>query len=448
MRFGRARTTSSVDGAAAPTTSVAVLDEPPAAAPDDPDTIFLARRPIFDRDRRVSAYEVLHHGHPAAAPTDAGTAVERGSTTDEVIEHSLLQWGFDRLLSGKHGHVHVDTPFLERGLHRTLPSHRVVLEIDDTVDVDGASYAHALHAKQAGFRMAVRYAPDRLDRVGADVLTLADVVRVDVARSGIDHVAALVRDLRAQVPQAALLAAGVDERSHFDRCADAGFDLLEGEFFTKPELLARSAKRVSTMAAVALLAEVQRPDVSIGRLDQLVQGDPTLAFRLLTLVNSSVFGLNARVESIHHAIVLLGIDRVRQMATLITMAASAKPDEEIIVLAATRAHMARLLVGRGDLEASAYTAALLSVLDVVFRMPMSELVDELPLAEPVAAALRDGSGPIGRLLDAIRAYERADLAGLERLRPGELARFLGAWRDAAAAAQDLRLQLMSADLAA
>jgi c-di-GMP phosphodiesterase len=438
MRFGRStaqraevQTTQPVEPAAA---AVAVAD------PGD-DTVFLARAPIFDRDRRVVAYEVLHQRTGADSPDRVGA---EASDTDELVEHSLLQWGFDRLLEGKRGHLRVDPTFLERGLHRTLPASQVVLEVDDTIDVDGAAFAHALRAKQSGFKLAVRHAPDRFERVSADLLTLADLVRVDVGRIGTRPIDQVVESVRRTAPGAVLLAGEVDDRDVFDRCAAIGFDLLEGDFFTKPELLARSAKRVSTLSAMALLAEVQQREVSIDRLEQLVVGDPTLAFRLLTLVNSSVFGLNQRVESIHHAIVLLGIERVRQMATLITMAASSKPDLEIITVATTRAYMARSLIDRSDLESGAYTAGLLSVLDVVFRMPMAELVDELPLSATVAEALRDGTGSLGRLLGAIRAYERADLQGLERLRPGELARFLGVYRDAAAFAQDLRMQLMAA----
>jgi EAL and modified HD-GYP domain-containing signal transduction protein len=198
---------------------------------------------------------------------------------------------------------------------------------------------------------------------------------------------------------------------------------------------------VSSTAAIALIAEVQSPEVSIKRLEQLVLADPTLAFRMLSLVNSSMTGLSTRVESVYHALVLLGIERVRQMATLLTMASRSKDNDEIIILAAIRAWMARATADVPDLEASAYTAGLLSVLDVVFRLPMADLVGDLPLAPSVAEALVNGSGPLGKVLDAVRAYERADLHMLEKLRPGELARFLQVYRDAAAWAQELLNQL-------
>jgi EAL and modified HD-GYP domain-containing signal transduction protein len=164
---------------------------------------------------------------------------------------------------------------------------------------------------------------------------------------------------------------------------------------------------------------------------------------MLAVVNSSAVGLAARVESVYHALVLLGVERVRQLATLVTMANRSRGNEEVLLLAATRAGMAKSLIDDPELSNAAYTAALISVLDVLFQVPMEELLAELPLADVVKDGLLDGTGPIGELLQAIDAYERVDLPLLDALRPGELARFIRVYREAAVSAQQLRSQLLS-----
>ena len=107
-------------------------------------------------------------------------------------------------------------------------------------------------------------------------------------------------------------------------------------------------------------------------------------------------------------------------------------------MAATRAFMAKALIDDHDLEHSAYTAGLLSVIDVLFQISMADLVNELPLAPVVADGLRDRSGPIGEMLQSIDAYERVDLPRLEKLRTGQLARFITVYREGVAYAQTMR----------
>lgn len=250
------------------------------------------------------------------------------------------------------------------------------------------------------------------------MLHLADIVKVDVLAVAPDRLPALVADIRAAAPDVALLAEKVEEPADFHRCLALGFDLFQGYFFAKPEVMARAARPVNSTAAMALIVEVQHPEVSIPRLEELVTGDPTLAFRLLALVNSSLSGVVSRVSSVQQAIVLLGIEQVRQIATLITMAATSRTNPEIVTLGATRARMARSLVEDPASSGAAFTVGLLSVIDVIFGAPIVELLDELPLTAEVAAALRGEPGPLGDVLASIRAYERADLATLERLRPG------------------------------
>lgn len=424
---------SSMSGTSTPT------QDPTAPLRIADPTVYIGRAPIFDRQRKVVAYQLMHRGTPDAPPsTDAATGEATTDATQELVEHTLLQWGVEQLLHGKPGHVHVDAGFLAAGLHLLLPRERVVLEVRGDLDPDGILYVHALEARAAGFRLALCHVADRNHHTAVDMLGLADVVKVDVTDQSEADLEAAVKALRVQAPAAKLMAERVEELHQFRAAHALGFDLFEGFFFAQPEILSTRSRTVSNTAALALLAEVQSPDVSLKRLEQLVVADPTLAFRLLTLVNSSSVGLATRVESVYHALVLLGIERVRQMATVLTMAARAKGNEEIITLATVRAGMARATIDAKELENSAYTVGLLSVLDAVFQIPMAELVADLPLAPSVTEALIDGTGPLGSVLQAVKAYERADLHELERLRPGQLARFLQVYRDAAAYAQELR----------
>ena len=403
-------------------------------------TVYVGRQPIFDRHRRTFAYQLLHR-----ATSDDCSGISSGEAGDEatrtMIDRMVFQWGIDQLLGERPGFLHVTKHVLESGMHKLLPPGRIVLEPTEDVDDDDATRELAREARRLGFRLAVDDVLRREQAISPDLLGMADVVMVDLTAVDRGQLEPTVRTLRALAPKAQLLATKVEELLDFRTCVAHGFDLFSGYFFAKPEVLARTSRQVSSTGAMALLAEVQQPDISLSRLQQLVLGDPTLAFRLLALVNSGMTGLSQRVESVSHALVLLGVDRVRQLATLLTMATSGATSGELMALACTRAHMAKALVDDPRLETSAHTVGLLSVIDTIFRTPMTELLDALPLAPMVSDALRDQSGPLGSLLRAIQAYERGDLSTLERLRPRQLSAFISSFTSATAWAERMRPQL-------
>ena len=401
-------------------------------------TVYLGRQPVLDRHRRTYGYELLfRQGRENAAFFD-----DPDDATRCLVERTLLEWGLDHVLNGRVGFVNVGAGFLVSGTYHVLPADHMVLELLENVEYDDQVIKVIREAHAAGYRFALDDIT-HAEQVPDPVMSLVDIVKVDVLEVDRLLLPALVERLRVRAPRALLLAEKVEELTDFDQCVQMGFDLFQGYFFAKPEVLSRLARPVNSSAALALLVEMQRPLIDINKMEELVTGDPTLAFRLLALVNSSLAGLTQRVASVHHAIVLLGIEQVRQLATLLTMASSAHTNQEIVVLAATRARMARLLATK-EMAGAAFTVGLLSVIDTIFRTPMKDLIRELPLSPDVSDALLGQGGPLGRLLDTIRAYETADVAKLEELWPDGFEQLRLAFGEATMWADDFRRQIVAA----
>jgi len=92
------------------------------------------------------------------------------------------------------------------------------------------------------------------------------------------------------------------------------------------DLLARpqapwALRLVPPLPAVAqrILALVSQEDVNAKEVGELVKMDPSFAAELLRFANSALFGVRREVKSLPHAIVLVGMDRVKTMATLVAM---------------------------------------------------------------------------------------------------------------------------------
>ena len=398
-------------------------------------SVYLGRQPILDGRRRRRGYELLYRSGDVATAFFA----DPDDATRSVVERALLEWGLDNLVGRATAYINVTAEFLHSGLMSILPPDKVVLELLETVEFDSATLSAVRHGVRRGYRFAL---DDVVSVDGlAPVLPYVDVVKVEVLSMHPDETRALVADLRTLAPHARLLAEKVETLESFEHCYNLGFDLFQGYFFARPEIVERQARPIGQHTALMLMTAVQDPNISFTRLAELANTDPTLAYRLLRLVNAISTGLPTRIESVHQAIVLLGTEHVRQLATLLTLAANATNNRELITLAVTRAHMAcQLLVGRPEAN-GAFTAGLLSVIDVVFQAPMGELVDDLPIAEEVRAALIHGIGPVGEALMIVRAHEQADMATLLASSSFTMAAIQAAAGDAAVTAARLEAQI-------
>lgn len=402
-------------------------------------SVFLGRQPIFDRKRRTYAYELLYRN----GTENLAFFRDPDDATRRVLEVAMLEWGFDRVVGDRYGFINAASGILHSGILDILPADRAVIELEEEMVFD----APVLDAIRAGHARGLRFALDdvtSVDRPGfADVAPFISVVKIDLQGVAEGQLGTLVDDVRQRFPGALRLAQKVEEHSQFGQAVDLGFDLFQGYFFAKPEVMGRTERPANLTAAIQLMSEVNRPEVDLDRVEQLVSTDPTLAYGLLRLVNSSSYGLTVHVQSIRHAIVMLGLAQVRHLAVLLTMATTAQAvSEELIVLAATRARMAAGMAGDDDALANmSFTAGLLSVIDAVFQCPMAELVSDLPLQNDVRRALVDGTGPVGEILATVYAFERADTAALERLRPDGAAQLREWFGDGAQWGETLRREL-------
>ncbi len=66
--------------------------------------------------------------------------------------------------------------------------------------------------------------------------------------------------------------------------------------------------------ARAVMAAADNPETSADDVEQLVSSDAVLAARVLKVVNSSFYGMPGEVGSIHQAVVMLGLNAVKNIA--------------------------------------------------------------------------------------------------------------------------------------
>lgn len=86
------------------------------------------------------------------------------------------------------------------------------------------------------------------------------------------------------------------------------------------------SQRLPSLPAVALevIDLVQRPDVNLNDIAEVIQNDPALSSKILKTVNSSFYGQSKAVSSISHALVVLGLNSVKTLALGFTLVTNLK----------------------------------------------------------------------------------------------------------------------------
>ena len=118
---------------------------------------------------------------------------------------------------------------------------------------------------------------------------------------------------------------------------DEGFKLFQGYYFCRPLLMTNRKVPSNRLTQVEILLLLENETVDLERLTDLVKQDASLAYRLLRLVNSPMCAVRQEVQSIQSALLAVGEEMFRRMATLaITSELNANRPAEILRMAFVR----------------------------------------------------------------------------------------------------------------
>lgn len=253
---------------------------------------------------------------------------------------------------------------------------------------------------------------------------LADWIMVDAqcltTREGIQAVVRLDR------PAGQLIACGVQTQELYQAGRKAGIGRFLGNWYLRPELKTSKTINPGQAAILELLNKVQQ-DVADSELERLFKRDATLSFRMLKYINSAGFGLFCEIESIQHAIQMLGRKELYRWLTLLLVSTGASSPPVLSTTAVMRGRFTELLgkelLGRQHM-ASLFIAGVFSLLDAMLEVPMAQAVDDLALAEAISDALVDQTGLYAPFLQLV------ELSGQRQQDPAPAAMAIGLSADA------------------
>lgn len=369
----------------------------------DSSQVFIARQPIFDKNLDIVYYELLHRSD---AETNAANVVNQEVATSELLVNSLIEIGLEQIVGDKRAFVNLTREYIVGDWALPLEPRYIGIELLENETPD-ALLVEALRVRaRQGFVLALddfiyesRYDP---------LLEVVDIVKLDVlelGETGLRDQLALLKRFPVK-----LLAEKVETRTQFHLCRSLGFDYFQGFFFSRPELLSGIGLKADRVATLQLLAEVQDPDISLDRLEEILARDVALSYKLLRYINSAFFSLSREVATVRQALVYMGLRALRVWVSLMVVVDADDRPQALKQLALVRARFCQALAERlGEEETGTFfMVGLFSTLDALLGLPMNEVLQRLPLSAETRETLIHHTGPQGYLLQCTIEHERGE----------------------------------------
>ena len=366
---------------------------------------YVARQPIMDLRSRVHGYELLFRAGPEAAFRGDGDLATR-----TMLDNTVM-FGLERLAGGLPAFVNCTRESLTEDLVHILPPSMTVLEILENLEPTPSLIAACRKLKASGFRMALddftwkpKFEP---------LVELADYIKVDIALTGAEERSSLLKRLSGVT--VALVAEKVETQEEFKQACLEGFTLFQGYYFCRPVLLANRKVPANRLSHIEILQMLRDDSIELRKLTQLVKRDASLTYRLLRLVNSPMCAVRQEVSSIQAALLAVGEETFRRIATLaIASELNAGQPAEVLRMAFERGRFCELAARERALDPTEqYLLGMLSLLPAMLRVPMADLAPSLPLREEIRAALLGTANSERHLLEWLEFYERGDWAGCD-----------------------------------
>ena len=293
---------------------------------------YVARQPIFNRRQQTIGHELLFRdGEYNAFPN-----IEADQATCRLVVENYMAIGDDYAYRGQRNFINFPQHCLVSLMPLLLPKNKVVIEVLETCTPNDELFLAIKHLHRKGYIIA-------LDDFEYDVrwqrfFRYVHIIKLDLLMLGLEKACDFVRNNRHM--KVKFLAEKVETYTDFQTSLNAGFDLFQGYYFSRPELLKRRKVAASELTTIQLLQAISNEPVNFADIENIISHDVSLSYLLLRYVNQTNCRLIEPISSFRQALVYLGEEKLRMFVGVVATAHAAldKP-KALYALSLQRAKM-------------------------------------------------------------------------------------------------------------
>lgn len=367
--------------------------------------VYMARQPIFDTENHVYGYELLYRSN---GKQNEYNGVDGDESTADVVTNAFFGLNINEIIGGSKAFINFTSNLLKRGVPKMISPDLVVVEVLENLMMDDQLLGACQELKERGYTLALD--DFEYDHSYSELFELGDIVKIDfrTPQKSIEETAYICRYCNKL-----MLAEKIESQEEFEYAKRLGCSFMQGYFFAKPTIMSKSSLTPLPLNLMRVMQLVSQPEPEFSDIVDVISCDTAMCQRLLRLINSVYFGVRNRVSSISQALVILGLDYLREWIYLMGMQRITHIDNvEVMRLSLLLAKFCKrlaLMVPQAQPDAdSYYLMGLLSMVTYGGERALAQALEEFPLTQEIKNGLMGKGGIYSDIFDLAYSYEKGD----------------------------------------
>jgi EAL and modified HD-GYP domain-containing signal transduction protein len=372
---------------------------------------FLGRQPILDVNQNIFAYEILFRkGYANFAKVE-----DNKQSTFKTLLNLFEKFGIENVLGSHLGFLNFDDELIMSDLLELIPKEKFIIEILEYSNVTTEFIKRIAYLHDKGYIFAlddftcrdsyIRFKP---------IFNYVSFIKVDIKLVEKDKIIKKIDTLKKAADM--LLAEKVETQEEFDFFKTLGFKYFQGYFFARPTVLRVKQLQPSQVNIIKLIYLINKNE-SLNKIEETIKTMVDVALNLLRFINSAAFGIQKKITSIKEAVNLLGYNKLKIWVIMTSYCDKADfKKSPVFETAAIRGKIMELLcssVLKTLDKDSAFLVGMLSLIDIVFKQPKEEILNQMNVEDSIKEAVINKSNTLGKLLSAIEYDEQKNYKKLE-----------------------------------
>jgi c-di-GMP-related signal transduction protein len=264
--------------------------------------------------------------------------------------------------------------------------------------------------REQGFRLALRGADLAFMQLHAETLVpLATHIELPHGHPDMGAIVALARHAE---PPLSVVVKKLTSWREFDACGPLGAAGFFPTLCTTPRPENAGTSLSPQGVFILQLMQMVQDNADVRLLENVLKRDAALSYKLFRYINSPAFGIEVEIESLRHAVTMMGYNPLFRWLSVLLATTNTKGYSQALLQAAIiRGRFAELLgkdlLPRADAE-HLFFVGMFSLLDQLLGVPLEKVISEIVLPDTVVQALLNREGVFGPFLKLVEACEQPE----------------------------------------